>query len=247
MIKQDRRELNERFVRVFNMLVEQGKIIKNDRSGRGIGDVAEKILGNKAYGHIVRAYLDPDNKRVIDYGQAREFCKTYNVNEDYILAGVGTPFVNETHFDMLKAYGLDLTGSGNIMLTNEQALATPSFAVSDSFHQEENTFFSIPGVAGGNLVAFPVVGNSMDPIISNGDIIVCRQIAGPQEIKEKEMYAVCTNGSTYVKYVQPQRSRTGRITHLMLISANYLEHSPFVEEVNETTRLYKVIRRISQF
>jgi hypothetical protein len=34
---------------------------------------------------------------------------------------------------------------------------------------------------------------------------------------------------------------------LKLISANYLEHDPFVEEVNESTKLFKVIRRISTF
>ena len=60
MIGGDRIVLNERFVKIFNALEDQGKIVKNDRGGKGMGDFADKILGNRGYGHIVRAFL---NKR----------------------------------------------------------------------------------------------------------------------------------------------------------------------------------------
>jgi phage repressor protein C with HTH and peptisase S24 domain len=66
------------------------------------------------------------------------------------------------------------------------------------------------------------------------------------DIKENDIYAVRSNGSVWVKYVQVIKTR-GRVSHLKLMSANYLEHDPFTEEVTEHTRLYKVIRRISQF
>ena len=71
MIREDRLQLNDRFIRVFQLLEERGVIVKNDRGGKGMGDFAEKILGNRAYGHIVRAYLNPKDKRCIDYGQVR--------------------------------------------------------------------------------------------------------------------------------------------------------------------------------
>ena len=73
MIQEDRLELNDRFIKVFQMLEDRGAIIKNDRHGKGIGDVAEKILGNKGYGHIIRAYLNEGDKRVIGYSHARRF------------------------------------------------------------------------------------------------------------------------------------------------------------------------------
>ena len=87
----------------------------------------------------------------------------------------------------------------------------------------------------------------MEPVINNGDIVVCREINSVQDVKENEIYAVRSNGSVWVKYVKCIKNKGGRITNLRLISANYLEHDPFNEEVNEFTRLYKVIRRISQF
>lgn len=243
MIREDRRKLNDRFIKVFKLLEERGEIVKNDRNGKGIGDFAEKILGNRAYGHIVRAYLNPRDKRCIDYRQARILCQEYGVNESYMLDGVGSPF------------GMDLPsrdrdeevfsgGMGNILFTSTEAFAGTTIGA-DSFTLEDNEFFSIPGLRGGGMVAFPINGNSMEPVIMNGDIVICREISSPQEIRDNKIYAVKNNGQLWVKYVQKFTDSRGRITQLKLISANHLEHEPFVEDINEYTRLYQVIRKIS--
>ena len=63
-------------------------------------------------------------------------------------------------------------------------------------------------------------------------------------MRDNDIHAVKSNGSLWVKYVQ-RILHGGRVTHLKLISANHLEHDPFVEEVNVHTRLYKVERKIS--
>jgi hypothetical protein len=247
MIREDRVVLNERFVKVFKMLEDRGTIIKNDRNGKGVGDVAEKILGNKSYGHIIRAYLDDGNKRVIDYGQARAFCRAYSVNEDYLIEGMGTPFDND--MPESKLYNMFMTGEtkgGNILFTSVEAFAGTAVDTS-SFTRENNSFFAIPGISGGNLVAFPISGNSMEPIISNGDIVICREVGSLQDIKDNEIYAIRTNGNVWIKYAQVIKNRAGRVIQIKLISANYLEFDPFIEDVNEYTKLYKVIRRISQF
>ena len=242
MIREDRRELNERFRKVFHLLEERGEIVKNDRNGKGIGDFAEKILGNKAYGHIIRAYLNPDDNRCIDYRQARILCQEFGVNESYMLDGIGTPFGMELPKappNMPEEYS-----GGNILFTSTEAFAGHSLDVS-SFATEDHEFFSIPGLADGGLVAFPINGNSMEPIIQDGDVVICREVASLHDIKDNKIYAVKSNGSLWVKYLQKVINRRGRVTHLKMISANHLEHDPFVEEVNEYTRLYQVIRRIS--
>jgi Peptidase S24-like len=247
MIRDDRVQLNDRFVRVFKMLEDKGVIVKNDRNGKGVGDVAEKVLGNKSYGHIIRAYLDGGSKRVIDYGQARMFCRAYTINEEFMIDGVGSPFDGDAPEG--KLYNLFMTGEskgGNILFTSVEAFAGTAVDVG-SFSKENNSFFAIPGISGGNLVAFPISGNSMEPIISNGDIVICRELGGLQDIKENEIYAIRSNGNVWIKYVQCIRNRAGRVIQLKLVSANYLEYDPFIEEASEYTRLYKVIRRISQF
>ena len=244
MIREDRLQLNERFIRVFQLLEERGVIVKNDRGGKGMGDFAEKILGNRAYGHIVRAYLNPTDKRCIDYSQARILCREYGVNESYLIDGIGTPF----GFDLPKSeFGRDTNvsfGKGNILFASAEAFAGSTVGIEEATHVEDE-YFSIPGLAGGGLYAFPINGNSMEPVIQNGDIVICREISSFNEVKDNKIYAIKIYDKLWVKYVQKLTDKKGRVTHLKLISANHLEHDPFEEEVNEYTRLYQVIRRIS--
>lgn len=242
MIREDRRQLNERFIQVFRLLEERGDIVKNDRSGKGIGDFAEKILGNRAYGHIVRAYLNPSDKRCIDYQQARIICREYGINESFLIDGIGTPFgfdlPPQRHQEQAAPY------RGNILFTTVEAFAGTQVDAG-GFAVEDYESFSIPGLSGESLVSFAIKGNSMEPVISDRDIVICRPITGAHEIKDNKIYAVKNNGSLWVKYVQRLPDKKGRIARLKLISANHLEHEPFIEEVNEHTRIYQVIRRIS--
>jgi Peptidase S24-like len=241
MISDNRLLLNERFLKVFKMLEERGDIVLNDRDGKGMGDFADKILGNRAYGHIVRAFLNSDDKRVIDYHHIKELCRHYGVNENYMVNGSGSPF----GFDLPTADSI-VEGNNvksNILFTSVKAFAGTTIGAEAA--QEDNQFYGVPGISGGDLVSFPIDGNSMEPVIKNGDIVVCRKVDSPNDIKENEIYAVKSNGKLWIKHVQPIFNLRRRVTKLRLVSANYLEHAPFEEDVNEYTQLYKVIRKIS--
>ena len=242
MIKEDRLKLNERFVQAFKLLEDRGAIVKNDRGGKGVGDVAEKVLGNKAYGHIIRAFLNHDSKRVIDYGQAQSFCRSYSINEAWLLHGIGNPFGFEAPSNVIGAERAYSAGDGNILFTTIRAFAGSTLGAESA---EDNTYFSIPGVSGTGLVAFQIEGNSMEPVIKHSDIVVCKSVENLNDIRDNEIYAVRSNGNVWVKYVQKVFNNRGRITRLKMISANYFDHDPFEEEVNESTRLYKVVRKIS--
>lgn len=241
MIREDRVQLNERFCKVFQLLEERGEIVKNDRGGKGMGDFAEKLLGNRTYGHIVRAYLNPEDKRCINYSQAKILCNEFGVNEAYMFDGIGTPF----GFDIPKTNPVEKEAGkkANILYTTVEAFAGPT--VSNSFVKENNRFFTIPGLDGDGLVAFPINGNSMDPIIMDGDIVVCRSISSISEIKDNKIYAVKHNGEIWVKFVQKIMDPKGRVARLKLISANHLEHDPWEVDVNEHLRIYQVIRKIT--
>ena len=244
MIREDRIQLNQRFIKVFKLLEERGDIVLNDRNGRGIGDFAERILGNRSYGHIIRAFLNPNDKRVLDYRHARSLCHEYGVNEAYMLDGVGEPFGLHPLITQNQETDTDGNRSGNILFTTVQAFAGSGVdAASET--REELSYFNLPGLQGNGLVAFPIDGDSMEPVISDGDVIICRQIGGVHEVRENHIYAVKNNGTLWVKYVQPLKDSRGRINKLKMISANYLEYDPFEEEVNEYTRLYVVVRKIS--
>jgi phage repressor protein C with HTH and peptisase S24 domain len=241
MITTDRLELNARFIQVFKLLEDRGVIVKNDREGRGMGDFAERVLDNRSYGHIVRAFLNPADKRVISYHQARKLCQEYGINEQWMLHGKGSPFGLEPA-EAATRYR-QAPSSANILFTSVEAFAGSTVGA-DSFSKEEVDYFSIPGLSGKDMVSFPINGNSMEPVIQNGDIVICEGVDSPEQIRDNEIYAVKSNGSLWVKYVQKIPDAKGWVRHLRLISANHLEHDPFEEEVNEYTRIYRVVRRI---
>jgi hypothetical protein len=242
MIKEDRILLNDRFIQAFKLLEERGAIIKNDRGGKGVGDVAEKVLGNKSYGHIIRAFLNQDSKRVIDYGQAQSFCREFNINENWLLHGIGSPIGFENNLGIGGAEAVYPSDGGNILFTTIRAFAGSTLGAESA---EDTSYFSIPGVGGTGLVAFQIEGGSMEPVIKHGDIVVCKSVENLNDIRDNEIYAVRSSGNVWVKYVQKMYSQRGKINKFKLISANYFDHDPFEEEVNESTRLYKVIRKIS--
>ena len=192
MINEDRRQLNERFCYAFQLLEDKGIIVKNDRNGRGIGDVAERVLDNRAYGHIIRAFLNAENERVVNYTQAMTFCREFGINESWMLYGEGTPF----GMDLKIKVSADRTfRTPNILFTSVEAFAGTAVGI-DSFAAEKSDLFSIPGLEGSGLVAFPVTGNSMEPVIDNGDIVICRELTNwDGQLRHNEIFAVINNNS----------------------------------------------------
>ena len=143
---------------------------------------------------------------------------------------------------------------GNIIFTTTEAFAGVATGEADAFHMEDKEYFSIPGLSGGSMVAFPINGNSMDPVIQNGDIVICRKLESINELKDNKVYAIRDNGKVWVKYVQKFTDRKGRVTRLKLISANHLEYDPFDLDLEKYEHqqyqyidIYQVIRRISDF
>lgn len=244
MIGGDRITLNERFIKIFDELEKQGKVVKNDRGGRGMGDFADKILGNRGYGHIVRAFLNKDDKRVIDYKHIEPLCKHYNVNKEFMLHGMkpmfGKSYVKSTMSDV----AMPLMSTGNITFTSVSALAGSGVDAGSS-SSEKLSSFTIPGVAGSGLYALEVEGDSMEPLLNDGEIVICEQVDYLNQIKENEVCVVKAEGDVWIKYVQPIKDRSGRVSQIKLISENKLEYDPFTVSVDEDIRIYKVIRRIS--
>lgn len=249
----DRVELTSRFRVIYNLLVEKGEIRKNHPT-KSKAAFAENLLGSKQYGHLIDKFLN--QKRQIDYKHARILCNEYGVNEDFMFDGAGAPFSVFSNDDSIKKTVKNVTkesttqpiysepnASANILFTNVKAFA--GSAIDAGVAPEIGQYnFAIPGVQGSGLLAFHIEGNSMEPVLNFGDLVICREIEHINDIRENEIYAIKNNGAVWVKYIQPI-FKNGIVRNLKLISANYLEHDPFVEDVSNFTRIYKVIRRIS--
>jgi hypothetical protein len=249
---QDRVALTNRFAEVYKQLQIQGEIQKNHTT-KSKAAFAEKLLGSKQYGHLLDKFLK--QKRQIDYKHARILCNEYGVNEAYMFDGIGEPFDIGTPIEKtkkaqkivakndLKSLFIPPSAKGNILFTNVRAFAGAAVDAGSSTDEGQYNF-AVPGVQGDGLFAFHIEGNSMYPVLNYGDLVICREIEHINDIHENEIYAIKNNGSVWVKHIQPI-SKNGIVRELKLISANHLENDPFIEDVNDFTRIYKVIRRIS--
>ena len=237
MVETDRIELNKRFQKVYQLLQERGEIVKN-HAGKSKSAFAEKLLGSKQYGHIISQFVS--GKRHIDYKHARKLCQLYNISVSYMIDGVGQPFDAPS---TSPSYEEGIEPSNQIRYTNINAFANGGIDSSSFIYENSSSFFSLPDVKGRDLVAFNIEGRSMEPIINSGDMVICRPVDSIYDIKDNSIYAVKQDGKVWIKHVRKIVDR-GRVSHLQLISANYLDYPPFTEAVNHTTRFYKVIRRI---
>lgn len=102
-----------------------------------------------------------------------------------------------------------------------------------SMEQNLNT-----GELGDCLKGFMIEGDSMNPILKHGDILLVEEIA-LEEIKDDHIYVV-HDDNVYVKYIQKLYNTRGKISSLRMLSANYFEYSPFNIKVSDSTKVYTI-------
>lgn len=252
----ERKLLNERFKVVFKALVERGEIVKNSRQ-KGMSNFAEKIMGNKSYGHIVRAYLKENPIRVITYEQAQLLIKHYEVSRLYLFEGIGPIFSCEADggspmsdemptvdavAEPSPSYQPLPSPKTNVLFSTMSAFASSTVDVSIMDATER---FYIPGMQGEHI-AFYIKGDSMTPTIADGDMVICRALDTHERIIENEVYAIVTNaGNVMVKRIQKILGKTHQLKGIKCISDNYLEHDPFTLALHEVRKLLKVERKLT--
>jgi phage repressor protein C with HTH and peptisase S24 domain len=132
--------------------------------------------------------------------------------------------------------------TNNILLASVQAFASDSQEVPT---YETNRYFHIPGLNGA-LVAFNIKGNSMTPTLDEGDLIICQPLERAHEVRENDVYAVAAQNTLRVKRIHRITDYHNQLTHLELLSDNYLEHPSILVPIQEVRQIYKVVRRLTQ-
>jgi len=97
-----------------------------------------------------------------------------------------------------------------------------------------------------NNLAFYIQGNSMAPTISNGDMVICRELEPFENIEENELYAVITTtGAVMIKRVQKVKwNRNSQIRQLNLASDNAIEEPAFQISGYNIRTLLKVEQKL---
>jgi hypothetical protein len=234
-----RNELNNRFIAVYKQLEEDGIIKDNSRENSDSyskTEIAKALLG-KNHVHIICEYLS--GKRMIKHEEAKIFAEMFGINKDYLIDGIGQPFGDNRSPDV----GAVPPMRNKILYAPVAAFAS---SANDAQFQGESEFFQIPGLHG-DFIAFAVRGNSMQPTINEGDIVICRSLdADAKQLKDNEIYAVSVDNAIMIKRVQCIWDKNRRkVMKIKLISDNYLEHDPMVQEVSSIHKYWKVEKKVT--
>lgn len=221
----DKLKMNQRFRHVYHELVKRNVLIESGRTKKGQINVSEltRIMGT--YSGIIPAILA--DKRYITEQMITHLCSNteLRISELYLRMGIGEPFEDTRQYmgNNIKYAGVPATAGDNI--------GAEPFESVDAF--------GIPGLDE-DLYAFSVIGNSMDPILAEGDMVFCKQVDDKHRIRPNKIYAVAAEGVVRIKYVRFDKNEFGEETILRLLSENSASHPPILVELNEAVRFYEV-------
>lgn len=237
--KKGRAALNARFTEVFALLEQSAQIVRNDRE-RGLSAVAARVLGDRRYGNLINKYLS--GERWITYEHAERFCEEFNASRDYLFKGEGLPFLEANNLSLTSNVRFLGKQRASILFSDLDAFA--SSAIDIQVH-ESTERFCIPGLQDGDYVAFYISGASMEPTISDGDMVICSPLETSDRITDNEIYAIVTDTAVLVKRIQKVYGSKRRLIKLKLISDNYLEHDPIIVNMNQVRKIMKVERKLA--
>lgn len=233
--------INKRFKIVYDELVKRGEIIKYNRQ-KSKTAFARNIGAGTA--RVVDCLLQGLEGRNVTINHIEKLHEVYNVSKDYMLQGKGEPFLEKkeplTPDDKISLI-LNIPFHPNILFTNVEAFSSNTISVEVL---EDSQRFFIPGVDG-DLVAFNINGRSMEPTITNGDMVICSPIEQVSDVRDNDVYAVVANSAVWVKRVQREFNKKGDCTHLRLISDNAEEFDPFVVDIKDIRKVLKVKKRLT--
>jgi len=206
------------FKRIFERLQAKNVIVRKHQHRLGKGEYNKRTFAQKLGTHtgVIPAILN--GERGVTETIIQNLCQYFGINEAYIRMGEGSMFS---------------TG-----LTKPPPNFGKANIVFSAIHATAGVRFGIPGLQG-NLFAFNVKGNSMEPILQEGDMVFCRQVENPRHLRKGEIYAVYAEGQVRVKYVKLERDEYE--ANLKLTSHNALEHPPIYVPANQGVKIYQVV------
>lgn len=168
--------------------------------------------------------------------------KLNNLNPDYFLKGIGTPTGEAEVQEENQPVPLsEEKESGRIPYYDIDVMAHISEGL-DLKEEVPSAWMNIPGFKD-CVACFPVFGDSMEPKISNGDIIAVSEAVVPDHILWGEIYLVITDAWRVVKTVHPGKTEE----YIILRSINPAFAGDTNVHKNELRALYMVKGVISRF
>lgn len=224
--------VNQRFKIVYNELEKSNKI-------KGKSDIASKL---GTYNHVINSILKGDRNITVE--QLHKLFELYGVSANFVFGFSDDVFLPgyeavSTRTKSERQFGL--SGRQNIVLLPNRALAGYATAADTPQYLTDFPRFSIPNMEG-NLIAFEISGNSMEPTITNGDIVVCEELERGEPIRDNQVYVVVTD-VVVAKRIQ-QVKDASKVHALRLISDNEF-YKPYEESLEDVNKILRVKCRLT--
>ena len=214
-----------------NQKKEQGERLKSFREEIGIkqGDFAEKLsLKQGSYSDIERG------KNQIGANILTELANTFKLNTNLLLTGEGEPLKSNVElFEMAIP---------NVRLMDVNVYAGTGLLPD----REIAEWIYVPELGNRrDYYGLHVKGNSMQPTIMNGDVVVCKKLDNPKnDFTHNKVYVVVTETEVKVKRVLAEREKKGCVS-LESDNLSNEENQPQSVKFSEIRAMFEVVKRIT--
>ncbi|TVR88438.1 MAG: S24 family peptidase [Saprospirales bacterium] len=230
-------EVSQRYVECIRRLKEEGRI----RSFRQFAKSVEYLP--QSLSEIMKG------RRDVTIDLLYKTIGHYSLNPSYLFKGEGDPFSKSANGDFrVVTLMVDSQGRENIVHVPVPAQAGYASGMDEKTMESELPAYTLPDYQykGGTFRSFDVSGDSMDPVLENGDKVVC-SIVEPlywkHSIKSGQVYVVVTCDDVLIKRIENKIPIDGT---LKLISDNDF-FRPYTMDIAEVKEIWHVRTRISSF
>jgi len=218
-----RTAISNRFIACVDELLKNGTIRSYKQYSESIGIKPQSLNDIKG------------ERRAVTVEIIYNTCKTYNVNNDFIFFGEGTPLkkekkqVNNSIITVEKE-----SGKENIALVSTKAAAGYADRFIEPEFYKDLPTFSLPSsrFRNGTFRAFEISGDSMSKRINNGDWVIAQKLESPQTIIDNYIHIVVLENEVVCKRILNRVEGRGRL-RLKSDNPTYQDYEVEMEEVKE--------------
>lgn len=186
-------------------------------------------------------------ERAVTLELIRKATIIYSFNPTYLFTGVGEKFINNTN--SVVTVTVDKDDNERILHIPVTAKAGYQDQYNDKVYLEDLDSYTLPSsyFKTGTFRSFEVEGDSMEPVLHSGEIIVCSFIDDPNlwkyNLKDGYVYVVVTDNDILVKRVINRLKED----NLIELESDNPDYPPILVGASEIKEIWSVKMKISPF
>ncbi|MEO7177090.1 MAG: LexA family transcriptional regulator [Saprospiraceae bacterium] len=233
-----RNKVTERFIECHNKLLQENRIRSSRQFAIALGYLPQGIT------EILKG------RRDVTIELLRKMVEVYHVSPTFLFKGEGAMIFDQDHISDLRVLTVVTDSHNDERIVHVPFPAQAGYAneYKDPDFYTELPTYTLPDLRfkSGTHRSFDINGDSMEPVLSEGDKVIC-SYTDPKywftDIKDHHVYVIVTNADIVVKRILNNLSRH---RHLELFSDNDI-YRPYRVNLADIREIWFVNTKISQF